>query len=122
MTVEDLFPLSSRESVAVSGGVGGVSAVISGGRSVSLTQTANESLLLNNLQKLEESGKVVSPRQQEVSARDIVTGIISAANRKMQRGGGGGSSSSVATARGKRESVMDAAELAGARYTHFCAS
>ena len=41
-------------------------------------------MLLTNLQKLEDSGKVQSPSR-DVSAKDIVTGIISAANRKMQR-------------------------------------
>jgi hypothetical protein len=49
-----------------------------------VSQTGNEILLLNNLQKLEDSGKVSSPGR-EVSAKDIVSGIISAANRKMQR-------------------------------------
>ena len=49
-----------------------------------ITQTGKESVLLTNLQKLEDSGKVQSPSR-DVSAKDIVTGIISAANRKMQR-------------------------------------
>ena len=58
-----------------------------GARSVVISQTGNESLLLNNLQKLEEAGKVQSPNR-EVSAKDIVSGIISAANRKIQRSSG----------------------------------
>ncbi len=98
-----------------------------GGRSVSLTQTANESLLLNNLHKLEEAGKVSSHKggsggggaSNEVSARDIVSGIISAANRKIQRGQHSSSSSSAAVAaaaasgKAKKESEdLSAARLA----------
>ena len=42
----------------------------------------NHSVLLSNLQKLEDAGKISS---KEVSAKDIMSGIISAANRKMLR-------------------------------------
>ena len=54
------------------------------GKQASISQTGNQSLLLHNLQKLEEAGKVQSPGR-EVSAKELVTGIISAANRKMHR-------------------------------------
>jgi hypothetical protein len=40
--------------------------------------------MLANLHKLEDSGKLSSPKG-DVSAKDIVTSIISAANRKMLR-------------------------------------
>lgn len=51
-----------------------------------ITQTGgHQSLLLTNLQKLEGSGKVASPNRDIVSAKDIVSGIISAANQKMLR-------------------------------------
>jgi len=46
--------------------------------------TSNQSLMLANLHKLEDAGKVGSPKG-DVSAKDIVTSIISAANRKMLR-------------------------------------
>ena len=51
------------------------------------TQTEAQSLLLTNLQKLEESRKIPanSLSRDNVSAKDIVSGIISAANRKMLR-------------------------------------
>merc|ERR1711860_257218 len=55
----------------------------------------NAALLMDNLQKLEESGKVVSNKtstsampppvhHEEVKALDLVSGIISAANRKIR--------------------------------------
>ncbi len=142
---DDLFPLGISGSAGAGGDGGGVGAggdssfIVPGGssgRSVSLTQTANESLLLDNLHKLEEAGKVISPKQHqvtssEVSARDIVTGIISAANRKIQRGQQhSGSSSSVGHHQGrKKDSMMDPSELAGSRYeellgicSHYSAS
>lgn len=50
-----------------------------------ISQTGNETLLLSNLQKLEDSGKVQQSPSRDVSAKDIVSGIISAANRKIQR-------------------------------------
>ena len=50
------------------------------------SDTSNQSLMLANLQKLEEAGKVGSPKG-DVSAKDIVTSIISAANRKMMKKG-----------------------------------
>ena len=46
------------------------------------TGSNNQSLMLENLQKLEEAGKVGSPKG-DVSAKHIVSSIISAANRKM---------------------------------------
>ena len=48
---------------------------------------SNHSVLLSNLQKLEEAGKMSSSssNNKEVSAKDIMSGIISAANRKMLR-------------------------------------
>lgn len=49
-----------------------------------IMQTGDAGLLLHNLQKLEESGKMMSPGR-DVSAKDIMSGIISAANRKMHR-------------------------------------
>ena len=55
---------------------------------VKLTEAdqANHSVLLSNLQKLEDSGKMgTSSGSKDVSAKDIVSGIISAANRKMLR-------------------------------------
>ena len=50
-------------------------------------QEANHSVLLSNLQKLEDAGKMTtsSSGSKDVSAKDIVSGIISAANRKMLR-------------------------------------
>ncbi len=89
-----------------------------------VVQTANESLLLNNLQKLEESGKVVSPKSghgpgmtAEVSARDIVSGIISAANRKIQRGQQQqlGVQGRTAKKDSSGSSAADAVDLSGAR-------
>ena len=50
-----------------------------------ITQTGHQSLLLTNLQKLEGSGKVASPNREVVTAKEIVSGIISAANQKMLR-------------------------------------
>nr|CAD7261965.1 unnamed protein product [Timema shepardi] len=66
--------------------------------------TANQNLLLSNIQKV-EGMKAESPSR-DISAKDIVSSIISAANRKMQKaksrkggggGGGGGGGSSNAT-------------------------
>merc|ERR1719187_961161 len=48
------------------------------------TGVSNQSLMLANLHKLEDAGKVGSPKG-DVSAKDIVSSIISAANRKMLR-------------------------------------
>ncbi|XP_071445903.1 rho GTPase-activating protein 21 [Hetaerina americana] len=48
---------------------------------------ANQNLLLNNIQKV-EGMKADSPSK-EISAKDIVSSIISAANRKMQKAKGG---------------------------------
>ena len=62
-----------------------------------ITQTGSQSLLLTNLQKLEGSGKVGSPVR-DISAKDIVSGIISAANQKMLRPGKGGKKESVESA------------------------
>jgi len=50
------------------------------------TDTSNQSLMLANLHKLEDAGKVGSPKG-DVSAKDIVSSIISAANRKMKSKG-----------------------------------
>ena len=52
------------------------------------TGSNNQSLMLENLQKLEEAGKVGSPKG-DVSAKDIVSSIISAANRKMLKAASG---------------------------------
>ena len=49
-----------------------------------------------NLQKLEDAGKMSSPKG-DVSAKDIVSSIISAANRKMLR----------AATKGKKESSVE---------------
>ena len=48
------------------------------------TDSSNQSLMLANLHKLEDAGKVGSPKG-DVSAKDIVSSIISAANRKMKK-------------------------------------
>merc|ERR1719342_1045233 len=50
------------------------------------TGVSNQSLMLANLHKLEDAGKVGSPKG-DVSAKDIVSSIISAANRKMKSKG-----------------------------------
>ena len=62
----------------------------------------SQRLLLSNLQKLEESGKmnVLSPSR-DMSAKDIVSGIISAANRKMLRAATGGRDKAT----GKKDSL-----------------
>jgi len=60
------------------------------------TGVSNQSLMLANLHKLEDAGKVGSPKG-DVSAKDIVSSIISAANRKMQR----------AAAKNKKESSVE---------------
>ena len=49
-----------------------------------VTGAGNQSIMLANLHKLEDAGKLSSPKG-DVSAKDIVTSIISAANRKMLR-------------------------------------
>ncbi|XP_069677566.1 uncharacterized protein RhoGAP19D isoform X4 [Periplaneta americana] len=68
--------------------------------------SANHNLLLSNIQKV-EGMKADSPNK-DISAKDIVSSIISAANRKMQkaksRKGGGGSVSGAATEDGKEAS------------------
>jgi len=56
--------------------------------------SANQSVMLANLHKLEDSGKLSSPKG---DVKDIVTSIISAANRKMLRTG----------TKGKKESLTD---------------
>ena len=66
------------------------------GTTVLGTGISNQSLMLANLQKLEDAGKMNSPKG-DVSAKDIVSSIISAANRKMQRGG----------VKGKKESSVE---------------
>ena len=60
------------------------------------TGASQQSLMLANLQKLEDAGKMSSPKG-DVSAKDIVSSIISAANRKMQR----------AATKGKKESSVE---------------
>ena len=62
----------------------------------------NHSVLLSNLQKLEEAGKMSSSssNNKEVSAKDIMSGIISAANRKMLR-----SQNKSSTSSSKKDSV-----------------
>ena len=50
-----------------------------------VTGAGNQSIMLANLQKLEDAGKVQQSPKGDVSAKDIVTSIISAANRKMLR-------------------------------------
>jgi len=60
------------------------------------TGVSNQSLMLANLHKLEDAGKVGSPKG-DVSAKDIVSSIISAANRKMLR----------AATKGKKESSVE---------------
>merc|ERR1719350_537805 len=66
------------------------------GEAVLATGVSNQSLMLANLQKLEDSGKMSSPKG-DVSAKDIVSSIISAANRKMLR----------AATKGKEESSVE---------------
>eukprot|EP00090_Calanus_glacialis_P009978 TRINITY_DN1835_c0_g1_i1.p1 TRINITY_DN1835_c0_g1~~TRINITY_DN1835_c0_g1_i1.p1 ORF type:complete len:1716 (-),score=684.24 TRINITY_DN1835_c0_g1_i1:112-5259(-) len=67
------------------------------------TGVSNQSLMLANLHKLEDAGKVGSPKG-DVSAKDIVTSIISAANRKMLR----------AATKGKKESSVECESERGA--------
>lgn len=67
---------------------------------------SNHGLLLSNLQKLEDSGKISSASAKDVSAKDIVSGIISAANRKMLRSQNKTSSSS-----NKKDSVESSKKL-----------
>jgi len=66
------------------------------GEAVLATGVSNQSLMLANLQKLEDAGKMSSPKG-DVSAKDIVSSIISAANRKMLR----------AATKGKKESSVE---------------
>lgn len=62
-------------------------------------EESNHSVLLSNLQKLEDAGKIsVSNKSSDVSAKDIVSGIISAANRKMLRAATGSHQSKTSTA------------------------
>merc|ERR1712223_1499884 len=74
-------------------------------------EMANQNVLLSNLQKLEDAGKMItdSNSNKDVSAKDIVSGIISAANRKMLRAATGShqgkSSSSSGSAGNKKDSV-----------------
>ena len=73
-------------------------------------EMANQNVLLSNLQKLEDAGKMItgSNSNKDVSAKDIVSGIISAANRKMLRAATGshqGKSSSSSAAGSKKDSV-----------------
>lgn len=49
-----------------------------------IARTAQESVLLTNLQKLEYQGKVQSPSR-DMSAKEVVSSIISAAQRKKNR-------------------------------------
>ncbi len=65
--------------------------------STEIAQTSNQSVLLSNLQKLEDAGKMVSPSR-DISAKEIVSGILSAANRKVMRAATQGKTS-------KKESV-----------------
>jgi len=67
------------------------------------TGVSNQSLMLANLHKLEDAGKVGSPKG-DVSAKDIVSSIISAANRKMLR----------AATKGKKESSVECESERGA--------
>ena len=69
----------------------------------------NESQLMENLRKLEEAGKIGSPKGQDVSAKDIVSSIISAANRKMLKAssGKGKKESSVESERGSSMSRLE---------------
>ncbi|PSN52317.1 hypothetical protein C0J52_08535 [Blattella germanica] len=75
--------------------------------------SANHNLLLSNIQKV-EGMKGDSPNK-DISAKDIVSSIISAANRKMQkaksRKGGGGSGSGPSTEEAK-DSTGDVRESA----------
>ena len=55
--------------------------------SMEVTGTSNhQSVMLANLHKLEDAGKLSSPKG-DVSAKDIVSSIISAANRKIKKTG-----------------------------------
>ena len=60
------------------------------------TGPGNQALMMDNLRKLEDAGKVGSPKG-DVSAKDIVSSIISAANRKIAR----------TAAKGKKESSVE---------------
>ena len=73
------------------------------------TSVGNESQLMENLRKLEEAGKIGSPKGQDVSAKDIVSSIISAANRKMLKAssGKGKKESSVESERGSSVTRME---------------
>ena len=55
---------------------------------IQVTGSSNhQSVMLANLHKLEDAGKLSSPKG-DVSAKDIVSSIISAANRKIKKTGG----------------------------------
>lgn len=69
-----------------------------------LTGSGNQSIMLANLHKLEDAGKLNSPKG-DVSAKDIVSSIISAANRKMLRAG----------TKAKKESTTDLDERSHSR-------
>ena len=69
-----------------------------------VTGSGNQSIMLANLHKLEDAGKLSSPKG-DVSAKDIVTSIISAANRKMLRTG----------TKPKKESLSDQEERSNSR-------
>ena len=79
-----------------------------------ITQTGNQSILLTNLQKLEGSGKVGSPVR-DISAKDIVSGIISAANQKMLRAGKSGKKDSVDSANRRFSEAVSVAVDTAAR-------
>ena len=69
-----------------------------------VTGSGNQSIMLANLHKLEDAGKLNSPKG-DVSAKDIVSSIISAANRKMLRTGN----------KSKKESLTDLDERSQSR-------
>jgi len=71
------------------------------------TDTSNQSQMLENLKKLEDAGKVGSPKG-DVSAKDIVSSIISAANRKMLK---------KATGKEKKESSVECESERGSSVT-----
>merc|ERR1719282_555705 len=71
------------------------------------TDTSNQSQMLENLKKLEDAGKVGSPIG-DVSAKDIVSSIISAANRKMLK---------KATVKEKKESSVECESERGSSVT-----
>ena len=80
------------------GSLNGVAAQSSDALNEISNTVGSQSVLLSNLQKLEEAGKV-GGSSKDVSAKDIVSGIISAANRKMLRAATAGGKSA------KKESI-----------------